>query len=175
MTYLFQKRQRDTDTMCVMTDGTEKSLPEKAELLSNNKIAKVYRGHNGWIYKRSIPFLIENELWCLEKMQDTGFVPEVKRYDKYTLQIEDLGESDQVFDKELFRANMYNLYGSLRRKGIRHGAITKYAIIVKKDWPYLIDFAESRLIDDPRPDKRKEGDRFWIERTIHEIIPTMEG
>ena len=161
--------------MCIITDGTEKNLPPQAELLTDNNISVVYRGHDGWVYKRSIPFLIENELFCLQQMQDTGFVPDVQRYDKYTLAIADLGKSDMVFDKDRFRMNMYQLLRALQRKGIRHGDITKYSVIVKNDWPYLIDFSESRLIDDPRPDKRKEGDRYWTERTIHELAPTMEG
>lgn len=161
------------DTMCVQTDGTEKTLPRRADIISDNGISVVYRGFDDWVYKRSTPFLIENEIYCFEKMLDTGFVPKAERYDKYTIRTEDLGKSDYIKDKEIFRRNMYSLYYALQRKGIRHGDLTKYSIIVKKDWPYVIDFAESRLIGDPRPDKRREGDRYWIERTIDEISPTM--
>lgn len=157
--------------MCIITDGSERDLPIRAELLTDNNVSKVYRGHDGYIYKRSTPFLIENELYCYRQM-NKNFVPQVGRYDKYTLKIDDLGSSDFVLDGELFRKNMYLLLDALREAGIRHGDLTQYSIIVKKDWPYVIDFAESRLVDDPRPDKRKEGDEFWLERTINELTPT---
>ncbi len=175
MELISAKQQRKWVTMCVVTDGSEKQIPRESALITDNGISVVYRGHDGWIYKRSTPFLTENEIFFLQKMKDTGFVPDAKRYDKYTAQIEDLGNSDYIIDKDKFRFNMYHLLDTLKHKKIRHGDLTKYSIIVKADWPYVIDFAESRLMDDPRPDKREEGDRYWIERTIHEIAPTMES
>lgn len=155
--------------MCVITDGSEKPIPDDAVLISDNHIAQVWRSKDGYIFKRSMPFLIENELYCLQTMWPTGFVPYAWRYDKYTIAMQDMGDSEPVTDKNLFVTQMYQMIAALRQKGIRHGDITKYAIVVKDNNPYLIDFAESRLWDDPRPDKRKEGDGYWLRKAIDEI------
>ncbi len=135
--------------------------------ISDNGISIVYRCED-WIYKRSIPFLIENELWCFEKMFEYDFVPYAKRWDKYTLQIQYL-EPMLVTNKKEFKLQCYALLDALRACEIRHGDLTKYAVIVRDNKPYLIDFAESRLMDDPRPDKRPKGDGYWIWRTFKEL------
>lgn len=162
--------------MCIHMDGTQLDLPPKSELLTDNGISQVYRGNDGWIYKRSIPFLIENELYFFKKMLDGEnlFVPFVTRHDKYTIAMEDLGESEPVTHKGTFLFNMGELLKTLYELGIRHGDLTRYAIIVKDDHPWLIDFAESRLIDDPRPDKRKEGDFWWCHMTYNELTKDVE-
>ena len=155
--------------MCVITDGTEKPIPQGAKIISDNSIAIVWRDGNGTLYKRSMPFLIENELHCLKAMWPSGFVPSVYRYDKYTLAIQDLGDSEPVTDKGVFITNMYALQMALKQADIRHGDMTTAAVIVKDNHPYLIDFAESRLISDPRPDKRPQGDGYWMRQTINEL------
>jgi len=58
---------------------------------------------------------------------------------------------------------------ALIEAGVRHGDLTHYAVIVKDNKPFLIDFAESRLMGDPRPDKRPEGDRYWLHKTLLRI------
>lgn len=155
--------------MCVLTDGSEKPLPSGSQLLTDNHISLVWRGNDGWIYKRSIPFLIENEIGCLQDMWLTGYVPQSERYDKYTLRLRDLGQSEHVTDKEAFYNNLAGLLNALREHGIRHGDLTTAALIVKNNHPYVIDFAESRLMDDPRPDKRPEGDAYWLSNTYREL------
>ncbi len=57
----------------------------------------------------------------------------------------------------------------LRENVIRHGDLTTQAIIVRDQVPHMIDFAESRLGNDPRPDKRPEGDAYWLDRTFMEL------
>ena len=155
--------------MCIMTDGSEKPLPSTAEILTDNGISIVWRGHDGWIYKRSIPFLIENELWCLNQVAHRSYAPTAERYDKYTLKIKDLGNSEPVDAPQIFREHCEYLLDILKILGIRHGDLTEYAIIVKNNVPFIIDFAESRLADDPRPDKRPEGDEYWLNRTVEKL------
>jgi len=155
--------------MCVLTDGTERPLPPGATLLSDNHISLVWRGHDGWIYKRSITFLIENEFYFLQLMWLTGFVPQSERYDKYTVRLRDLGESEPVTDRAKFKHYLDMLLQTLRTKGIRHGDLTSYSLIVKNNKPYVIDFSESRLMLGTRPDKRPEGDAYWLSQTYHEL------
>lgn len=149
-------------------------LPLAGKVVSNNGISIVVRasdqdGVRSGIYKRSIPFLIENELWCLQELALSGFVPRAVRYDKYTILMEDLGLSQPVTDSvELWR-NFDRLATVLHNARIRHGDLTTQAVIVRENFPYLIDFAESRRWHDPRPDKRPEGDKFWINKTYGEL------
>lgn len=141
---------------------------ENGKTLSDNGISIVIRSDSG-IYKRSIPFLIENELWCLQELALSGFVPSAERYDKYTILMQDLGKSQSVTDgAELWR-NFDRLATVLHDARIRHGDLTVQAVIVRENFPYLIDFAESRRWYDPRPDKRPGGDKLWINKTYEEL------
>jgi len=143
------------------------SIPPGAALLSDNGISIVYH-YSRVVYKRSIPFLIENELWCLEQMEFSGFVPAASRWDKYTISMLYI-ERQPITDKDLFLSYREPLMDALDNVKIRHGDITKYAIIPNDNRPYLIDFAESRIREDPRPDKRPKGDEYWIWRTFEEL------
>lgn len=155
--------------MCIMTDGSEKPLPAGAVLLTDNKISKVWRGRDGWIYKRSTPYLIQNSYHFLSHMSVTGFVPVVELYDKYTIRTRDLGQSQPITDLEVFTKNWNNMLDALKIRGVRHGDLTTKAVIVCANRPYLIDFAESRYEYDPAPDKRPEGDDYWAAKTYEEL------
>ena len=152
-----------------LVDSDELKDISLRQLLSDNGISIVILGHDHHIYKRSIPFLIENELWCLQELYDSGFVPYAERYDKYTIRMEYLGKSQLITDKEKFLGYRIPLITALEEVEIYHGDITKYAIIVKDNKPYIIDFAESRIREDPRPAKRPGGDEYMIWKTFEEL------
>lgn len=155
--------------MCIVTDGTEKPLPDGAKLISNNSISMVWRADDGWIYKRSIPYLIETELAMLTTMKGV-YVPGVSRYDKYTLRIQDAGESEPVTDKDLFISNCTHFLTVMVMRGVRHGDLTTPHVIVRNNSPIVIDWAESRMSIDPAPDKRKEGDRYLMHSTMMGLV-----
>lgn len=147
-----------------------KPLPQGSLLLSSdNGISQTWRGNDGFIYKRSIPFLIQNEIYCLRAMYSSGYVPHAVIYDRFTIKIEDLGDTEKVTNKKDFMSHKLPLKYALVSAGVRHGDLTSWAIIIKNNHPYIIDFAESRLIGDPRPDKRPEGDDYWVDRTWKEL------
>ena len=154
--------------MCIVTDGTEKPIPIPAKLLSDNSISTVWRA-DGWIYKRSIPYLIETELAMLFTMKGV-YVPGVSRYDKYTLRIQDAGKSEPLTDANLFIANCEHFLTVMTMRGVRHGDLTPPHVIVRFNSPIVIDWAESRLFTDPAPDKRKEGDNHWMHSTMRWMI-----
>ena len=148
---------------------SENLIPlDSVEILSDNGISIVMR-HEDYIYKRSIPFLIENEIWMLKHMWKSGFVPAAKRVDKYTISMVDFGVSEPVTN--FFELNEYvmKLKSVLQHYEIRHGDITPPNIIVKNNAPCLLDWAEARLANDPRPSKRPGGDEYWIDKTWKEI------
>ncbi len=153
--------------MCIITDGSETPIPEDAILLSDNHIAQVWKVGD-WVWKRSIPFLIENEMWCLEKIGKYLYAPTARRLDKYTLKTHFI-EIESVTDPKKFMQYLLYVLRVLRECGIRHGDLTKYSVLVQDNSPILIDFAESRLWDDPRPDKRPEGDEYWLTKTMKEL------
>lgn len=154
-------------------DLTEKSalkpLPERAVLLSDNHISLVYRGNDTWIYKRTIPYFINNERVFLGAMRESGFVPDFEFYDKYTLQIRDFGKSEEVSDVITFQRSCQKFWLALGEAKIRHGDLTKPHLIVVDNEIVVIDWAESRWKSDPAMSKRQEGDRYWLDRTMREL------
>ncbi len=149
-------------------------------VLSNNGISHVVlHKPSNTIYKRSIPYLIENEIYWLEQMAELAivgvvgkisFVPSgIQRFDKYTISMEYLGESKRVKNKDLFGEYWVRVKGALAHIRVRHGDLTSPNIIVRDDIPYILDWAESRFRNDPRPDKRPEGDSHWLQKTFAEL------
>lgn len=137
--------------------------------LSGNDISRVWRSEDGlFIYKHQPKFLCDNEWWCLVQLSWTGYVPQAERVNHETIKM-DYIPNDPVLNNEAFMDHHDRILDILAEAGIRHGDLTKYAIRVMDDKPYLIDFAESRLVCDPRPDKRPEGDAYWLKRTMEEL------
>lgn len=141
--------------------------------LSGNSISTVWR-QDGWIYKRQPKYLCDNEFWCLQKLAGTGYVPHpCQRIDVETIKMQDLGKSEKVTHRAAFVNHCERILNYLNMYKIRHGDLTEYSIIVKGNRPYIIDFAESRYGDDPRPDKRPEGDTFWMQKIIDKLCAKM--
>jgi tRNA A-37 threonylcarbamoyl transferase component Bud32 len=117
--------------------------------------------------------MIRNEVWFYQQMFPSGYVPYCELVDENTLKTRHLGDQarshESVTDPEAFVAHGPQILAALKEAGIRHGDLTTYAIIVLKNRPYIIDFAESRLWNDPRPDKRPEGDEYWLTRSLSDI------
>lgn len=155
--------------MCIDMDGSQKDLPLRSNFVSDNKISRVYL-YDDWIYKRSIPYLIENEYSYLYQLWPSGYVPKAYRYDKFTLQIQYLGKSEPVTDPELFMKHINKFLTLLKFHGFRHGDLTTPHVIVKANRPYIIDWAESRIWGDNAPDKRPEGDEYWLLETARKLM-----
>lgn len=146
-----------------------KPLPEKSILLSDNGISMVYRGNDGWIYKRTIPYFVNNEKMFLGLMRDSGFVPCFEQHDKYTLKVEDFGKSEEVTDIVTFVRSCKKFLDAKNETEIRHGDLTRPHIIVIDNEIKVIDWAESRLFCDGAFDKRREGDKYWLDVTMKEL------
>lgn len=121
------------------------------------------------VFKRQPKTLTENEFFCLSRLFPTGFVPYVERIQPELLQI-DFIEYQPVTDPHKFLLFYGPVLKALEIARIRHGDLSEYSIIAHKNRPYLIDFAESRLWDDPRPDKRPEGDAHWLKQTMNKLV-----
>ncbi len=144
------------------------------KLLKRSKEATVWRTGNGWIQKQSNPEYTLNEFIMLDRLKDTGYVPRVELIDKEAIAIEDLGDQlaswSSITDPALFLSHLPLILDALKKSRVRHGDLTKYAIIVVENKPMLIDFAHSRDWSSPLPDKRAEGDEYWLTFTMNELV-----
>jgi len=145
-----------------------KQIDERFRIPYTNGISVIYVDVPR-VYKRSIPFLIENELWILEYLRETRYVPLATRFDKYTLEIEFI-KSEPVTSATIFEYHCNEFLKILEKSGITHGDLTEANIIVRDNKPIVIDWAESRLRGDPRPAKRLEGDRYWMQKAMENIL-----
>jgi SAM-dependent methyltransferase len=121
---------------------------------------------DGWVYKEQPKTMVDNEAECYKRLKDTGYVPRFERLGSDLMRVEDLGPPQPVTDPARYLYHAPLLLSALRGAKIRHGDLTEYSVIPIRNWPMLIDFGESRHINDPRPDKRREGDRHWLVQTM---------
>lgn len=138
------------------------------EVISDNGVSRVWR-EGDWVYKQQPKHLTDNEIWCINQMAPSGYAPDGVQTSVDTIKMEDLGRSEEVGDRHAFMGHLPLALAALAKAGIRHGDLTEYSVIVKGDWPWLVDFGESRVACDPRPDKRREGDRYWLARTMAKL------
>lgn len=83
-------------------------------------------------------------------------------------------ENQSVSHPAFFEAQCKIFLELLSDLEIRHGDLTRPHIFIINDSPVIIDWAESRMWDDPRPDKRREGDEYWMMRTIRDILDATD-
>jgi serine/threonine-protein kinase RIO1 len=139
-------------------------------LISDNGVSRVWR-RDGLVHKRQPKYLTDNEIYALHHLYDTGYVPFAEQTAIDTVAMEDLGKSEPVTNSGAFMQHRAKILRMLEKKGLRHGDLTTYSIIVKNNKPMLIDWGESRTWNDPRPDKRREGDKYWLSKTMASLCP----
>ena len=141
--------------------------------LSGNSVSRVWVVENR-ILKRQPKYLTDNEWYALHTFQERGIVPQAIRLSDDIISMELIVE-DTSFDAETFLANCEKFLLILRIAGIRHGDLTRPHIFVVNSSPVVIDWAESRIFSDPRPDKRREGDWHWMNVTAEQIVQEMSN
>jgi RIO-like serine/threonine protein kinase len=131
-------------------------------------IVEVVREGNS-ILKIQPAHLCDTERWCLEQMAYSGYVPApCERVHREAIRMPYIPHQS-VTDEDAFMDHYQHAMRALREAGIRHGDLTIYSVLVYQNRPILIDFAESRFWYDPMPDKRHEGDAYWLWRTMREL------
>lgn len=146
-------------------------------ILSNNGVSMVW-AEEGKIYKRQPKTMTDNEIYCLTKLADSKppMVPRAKLIDIEVIEMEYV-QPTPVTDRDLFLAMCRLSLHRLKEAGIRHGDLTSPHLIPHKNMAFVIDFGESRVFCDPRPDKRPEGDTHWMTQSAnyHLINSGLEG
>lgn len=145
-------------------------MADRRQLQLNRHIRSSVRLEGGWVYKQQPKFLCDNELWCLDAMWPSGYVPAAERFDVEIIRLQFI-ERQPVTDRASWMAHLELVLEALKMAGIRHGDLAQYSVIPHGNRPMLVDFAESRLWDDPRPDKRPEGDAYWLRKTLEYYAP----
>lgn len=126
-----------------------------------------------WVFKRQPKTFCDNEIYFLNKMWSSGYVPWAERVDLITLKIAWV-ERTPITDRRAWLQHIPKFLATMRGL-VRHGDLTEYSIIPVANQPIVIDWAESRLWNDPRPDKRPEGDAYWLKKTMEEIFANQNG
>lgn len=142
--------------------------------LKKDKFSHVWRDEV-WVYKRQHEFLHDNELHFYKLMEFSRFTLPCIEVSRDTLKLLYI-KQNIVYPREM-RGKLPQfaepILADLKLAGIRHGDLTKYAILLdaigNELRPFVIDFSESRLWNDPRKDKRPEGDRYWLRKTLREL------
>ena len=136
--------------------------------LSGNSVSRVWRDGD-YIFKRQPKYLADNEWYALTHPALVEYVPGVaKRVDKETIRMEFV-KNEPVTDIAAFMFHYWSVLDALKAARLRHGDLTSYAVLVRDNRPIIIDWAESRTWDDPRPDKRREGDAYWLKKTMEKL------
>ena len=133
------------------------------------RTSTVWLAENWLVYKSAPKFLIDNELFFLNKLWQTGYVPvPVTRHEVELISMPYI-ENQKVTDPDAFLAHIPLVIGALQCAMCRHGDLTEYSVLVNNNKPVIIDFGESRYYDSPLPDKRREGDRHWLTLTMEKL------
>jgi len=122
------------------------------------------------VFKFAPKYLMDNEWHWLRAMQQSGYVPSpVLRKGIETIAMPYI-KSDPITDPDEFMRHLPLVLSALLDAECRHGDLTEYSVLVRNNKPVIIDFGESREWYSSLPDKRPEGDRFWLGKTMEKLV-----
>jgi RIO-like serine/threonine protein kinase len=133
-----------------------------------NRVSEVWKDGE-YVYKKQPKYLTDNEWWMLDNLFYLGFTPVARKTSLEVIRMEYL-QPEPVTNADDFRSNCELFLSSISNLGIRHGDLTAPHIFVRNNSPIVIDWSESRFTCDPRPDKRREGDIYWMRKSMEEVI-----
>lgn len=145
-------------------------------LSCRNRESIVWLAEDGFVYKNQPKVLADNEWYALESLSFLlpRYVPVAWRVDDETIKMHRI-VCEQVTEPEIFMDHYDRVLQTFRYASLRHGDLTNHSVLVVNNKPMIIDWAESRMWDDPRPDKRREGDAYWLKRTMTEYVQASQS
>ena len=154
----------------MQTLSTPSLYEAKKTLSKRERNSVIWIADNGFVYKKQPKYLTDNEWHALRSMGFLlpRFVPVAWRVEDEIIRMEFI-EAQPITNTSLFMSHYDEILRIMRYANLRHGDLTEYSVIPHKNRPILIDWAESRTWDDPRPDKRREGDAYWLKRTMEKL------
>jgi len=142
---------------------------DKVKNLSGNYVSNVWMQYDK-VYKKQPKYLCDNEEYALVTLAYTGMVPNLIERPGDELLVMEYLENEGITSLWEFLDGVDRFYDALCLHGFRHGDLTRPHIFVVNNQIKVIDWAESRLEPDPRPDKRREGDIHWLTYTVGQIL-----
>lgn len=137
-------------------------------LSARERDSVVWLGRDNTVYKHASKCLIDVEYHFLTALAASGYVPAPVHRLHLELISMPFIVNEGVTDVDLFMSHLGPVLGALRGAECRHGDLTSYSVFVVRNRPVIIDFGESRFWSSPFPDKRPEGDAYWLEKTMRE-------
>jgi hypothetical protein len=86
-------------------------------LISDNGISKVWRD-GSWVYKKQPKTRTDNEIYALQHLYDTGYVPYAEQVSIDIIKMEDLGQGESVTDPDSFMKHRAIILRMLEEKGL---------------------------------------------------------
>ena len=117
-----------------------------------------------FIFKKQPKFLTDNEWYAIDLLSSTHIVPAAERIEDDLIKMEFI-ETD-IFPPDDLMMWYPIILTTLRSHELRHGDLSRPHILFRNKRPIILDFSESRYMYDPRPDKRPEGDEYWLKKTL---------
>lgn len=133
------------------------------KILTDNGVSKVWVD-DGHIFKSQPKFLTDNEWYGLDILKSSGLVPLVDRVGIELIKMELITPDPEPPVDPMWWYTI--ILTMIRSHDLRHGDLTRYHLLWRDGRPIVIDWAESRCLQDPRPDKRREGDEYWLRETL---------
>jgi hypothetical protein len=109
---------------------------------------------------------LKNAVRIQRHIHGAGFAPMVvDAGDGWVLE-EDIGNTEPVVDGEAFRRNCVKVLAKIRAKDVRHGDLNGPNLIIRDDWPWVVDWTEAHLIGEPAPQKSPFSDSHLLWRSV---------
>lgn len=109
---------------------------------------------------------LKNEAEFLKVMEGSGFTPDLlDAKNDYIVQT-DVGKTEPMQDGEAFRRNCVLFLHEIRRRNVRHGDLTGPNVIIRDDWPWVIDWQEAHFIGQKAPQKSPFSDSYLMWKTV---------
>ena len=131
----------------------------------SNGISEIFSDDN-YIYKKQPAEMAKREYQFLCMIEKYGYAPKADLIAPDCVRLKKI-TSESVTNETTFMTYYDKIIEILSKENIRHGDLTPANIIVNKNKPNLIDFNESRLLDEPSDsDKRPEDDSYHLLKTM---------
>lgn len=131
--------------------------------------SEVYLGGDGFVYKVAPKFNIDNEEYFYRALIHWDHIPsDFERLDVELIRMEYI-PPQPITDLDEWWSYYDAIVHELLASGIHHGDLTEYSVLVRRNMPVIIDFAESRVLGSEIPPKRPGPDSYWLRQAMKKI------
>jgi hypothetical protein len=115
-----------------------KVISPGAKVLKDHPLSRIWIGDDWGLYKWQPKHLTENEIWCLQEMFYSGFVPYAERVALEIIRMQFI-EDRPPTNGSLLLENADRALYALLICGIRHGDLTRPNVLVRDIQEILLE------------------------------------